>query len=266
MISASKKVVVITGGSSGIGKAAAKLFAARGYTVCELSRSGCDSDKIRHISADMTDESSVNAAFSLIEQEYGKIDILICNAGWGISGAVEFTDIEKAQRLFDVNFFGVLRCVKAAVPIMRRQRSGRIVCLSSVAAPLAIPYQAFYSASKAAVNDLVLAMRCELRQFGIKVSAVMPGDARTGFTASRAKAHAGDDVYSGAISRAVSAMEKDELSGMTPESVAAKIYRAATVSHPRPFYVAGLKYRLFILLNRLLPTSTVNWIIGKLYG
>lgn len=266
MSSVSKQIVVVTGGSSGIGKATAELFAARGYTVCELSRSGKDTSTVRHISADMMDERSVTDAFAQVEREYGGIDILICNAGCGISGAVEFTEVANAQRLFDVNFFGVLRCVKAAVPIMRRQKGGRIVCLSSVAAPLAIPYQAFYSASKAAVNDLVLALRCELRQFGIRVSAVMPGDARTGFTESREKIHTGDDVYGGAISRAVSAMEKDERSGMPPEAVARKAYRAASVRRPRPFYVAGFQYRLFILLNRLLPTATVNWIIGKLYG
>ena len=266
MSSASKKLAVITGGSAGIGKAAAALFAQKGYTVCELSRSGRDSDGVRHITADVCDEESVNAAFRQIMDEYGRIDVLVCNAGWGISGAVEFTEVAAAQRLFDVNFFGTLRCLRAAVPILRRQGHGSIVCLSSVAAPLAIPYQAFYSASKAAVNDLVLALRCELRQFHVNVSAVMPGDAKTSFTASREKLHAGDDIYGGAIGRAVAVMEKDEQSGMGPEAVARKIYRAATAKHPRPFYVAGGKYRLFVLLNRLLPTGTVNRIIGLLYG
>ena len=265
MSSASERVAVITGGSAGIGRAAAALFAQKGYTVCELSRSGKDSDTVRHITADMCDEESVNAAFRRIMDDHGRIDVLVCNAGWGISGAVEFTAVADAQRLFDVNFFGTLRCIRAAVPILRQQRFGSIVCLSSVAAPLAIPYQAFYSASKAAVNDLVLALRCELRQFGVRVSAVMPGDAKTSFTASREKLHAGDDVYGGAIGRAVAAMEKDEQDGMGPEVVAKKIYRAATARHPRPFYVAGAKYRLFMVLDRLLPTGAVNRIIGMIY-
>ncbi len=266
MSSANKPVAVVTGGSSGIGKAAAARFAREGYTVYELSRSGADAGDVRHVTADMTDEASVDAAFRQILDACGKIDVLVCNAGWGISGAVEFTSVEDAKKLFDVNFFGALRCIRAVVPAMRAQQSGRIVCLSSVAAPLAIPYQAFYSASKAAVNDLVLALRCELRRFGIRVSGVMPGDAKTGFTASREKSEEGNEIYGGAIERAVSAMEKDEQGGMTPDAVAAKIWRAATVKHPRPFYVAGGKYRLFMVLNRLLPSSTVNWIIGKMYG
>ena len=266
MSSASERVAVITGGSAGIGRAAAALFAQKGYTVCELSRSGQDCDGVRHITADMCDEESVNAAFRQIMDDYGRLDVLVCNAGWGISGAVEFTEVAAAQRLFDVNFFGTLRCIRAAVPILRQQGFGSIVCLSSVAAPLAIPYQSFYSASKAAVNDLVLALRCELRQFHVRVSAVMPGDAKTSFTASREKLHAGDEIYGGAIGRAVAAMEKDERGGMGPEVVAKKIYRAATARHPRPFYVAGAKYRLFMVLDRLLPTGTVNRIIGLLYG
>ncbi len=266
MSSKNKPVVVITGGSSGIGKAAAALFAGRGCRTYELSRSGIDAENIRHITADMTDEQSVSDAVDRILSECGKIDIFVCNAGWGISGAVEFTETEAAQRLFDVNFFGVLRCIRKVVPVMRTQKSGRIVCLSSVAAPLAIPYQAFYSASKAAINDLVLALRCELRQFGVKVSAVMPGDAQTGFTANREKASEGDALYGGAIKRAVSAMEKDERGGMPPETVAKKIYLAATRKHPRPFYVAGAKYRLFVMIAKFLPTSLVNWIIGKMYG
>lgn len=266
MNSASKPVAVVTGGSSGIGKAAAELFAQNGYRTYEFSRSGSDSENITHITADMTDEQSVSAAVDRVMDECGKIDVFVCNAGWGISGAVEFTEVEAAKRLFDINFFGALRCIRKVVPILREQRSGSIVCLSSVAAPLAIPYQAFYSASKAAVNDLVLALRCELRQFGVRVSAVMPGDAKTGFTASREKTHIGDDIYGGAIERAVASMEKDERGGMPPEAVAKKIYLAATKKHPRPFYVAGAKYRVFVFVSKLLPTSFVNWAIGKMYG
>ena len=261
-----KPVAIITGGSSGIGKAAAALFAGKGYKVYELSRSGSGTETVRHLTADMTDEASVRAAVEAVLREEGRVDVLVCNAGGGISGAVEFTDTAAAQRLFDLNFFGALRCIRAVVPHMRQRRGGSIVCLSSVAAPLAIPYQAFYSASKAAINDLVLALRCELRQFGVRVSGIMPGDVRTGFTAMREKLHEGDELYGGAIGRAVAAMEKDEQGGMAPEQVAAKIYQAATAKHPRPFYVAGGKYRLFMVINRLMPASFINWAIGKLYG
>ncbi len=258
------KTAVVTGGSSGIGAATAALFAARGWHVYELSRHGSDVAGVTHLSADVTDSDSLKAAFDAVIAAEGRLDLLVNNAGGGISGAVEFTDIADAQRLFDVNFFGAVRCVQAALPYLRKTK-GRIVNLSSVAAPIAIPFQCFYSAGKAAINSLSMCLANELRPFGIKVSAVMPGDVRTGFTDARRKSTAGDDIYGSAISCAVSVMEHDERSGMPPQKVAAVIYKAALARRPKILYTAGGKYRLFVVIQKLLPATLCNRLVGAIY-
>jgi NAD(P)-dependent dehydrogenase (short-subunit alcohol dehydrogenase family) len=259
-------VVVVTGGSSGIGKSTAALFARQGCTVYELSRSGRDENGVTHITADVTSQAELRAAFAEIFVREGRIDLLVNNAGMGISGAVEFTDPVQAYRIFDVNFFGVFLCCREALPYLRQTPGARIINLSSVAAALPIPFQAFYSATKAAVNALTLALANELRPFGIRVSAVMPGDVHTGFTAAREKNEAGAALYGKSISSAVSLMEKDELSGMPPETVALTVLRVSRKRRPKPLYTAGAKYRLFVLLARLLPAGLSNWLVGKIYA
>ena len=208
------EIAVITGGTSGIGKATALCLREAGYTVYELSRREQGVEGLHHIRCDITDEDQVRAAVAEIIGQAGRIDVLINNAGFGISGAVEFTDTAEAQRLLDVNFFGMVRMNKAVIPHMRQAGRGRIVNLSSVAAPCPIPFQAYYSAGKAAVNAYTMALANELRPFGITVCAVQPGDIHTGFTAARVKTMAGDDVYQGRIGRSVQRMEHDEQTGM----------------------------------------------------
>ena len=258
------KTVVISGASSGIGAAAAAMFADAGYTVYGLSRRAGNDARVKYISADVCDEASVKAAFEKIADESKTVDILVNNAGMGISGAVEFTELADAKRQIDVNFFGMFNCVKAAVPLMRKN-GGRIVNTSSVAAVFSVPFQAFYSASKSAINSLTMALRGELKRFGISVCAVMPGDVKTGFTDARKKSAEGGDIYSGSIERSVAVMEKDERGGMTPEFVAGYIFRAATRKKVRPFYVAGFKYRVFCALGKLLPASVVSSVVGDMY-
>lgn len=256
-----QKTAVVTGGSSGIGRETVKLLAEKGYKVYELSRSGSGGNGATHITADMTDEASVRAAFSAISEQ--RIDLLVCNAGMGISGAVDYTRIDDARYLFNVNFFGAALAVSAARP---RLSGGRIIMLSSVAGLLPIPFQAYYSASKAAINAMVLCLRNELRRFDISVLAIMPGDVSTGFTAARKKSEQGDAEYGGSIKRSVGGMEKDEQNGMTPERLAAAIVRLAEKKRVRPFYSCGFKYKLFCALAKLLPRSLSNYIVGKMYS
>ena len=258
-------VAIVTGGSSGIGRAAAAMLAANGWRVYELSRSGVGAQGVEHITADVTDEGSVNAAVSEVVSREGRVDLLVNNAGMGISGPVEFTGERDARRIMDVNFFGQYHCARAVLPVMRAQGSGRIVCVSSIASPIAIPYQAFYSASKAAVSSLALALRNEVKDFGIKVCAVMPGDASTGFTDARKKSESGSGVYKNADS-AVASMEKDERGGMSPEAVARVIYKAAVARNPKPLYAAGGKYKAFLAVYKLLSARAAYWIVGKMYS
>lgn len=259
-------VILITGGSSGIGKATAQALLARGCTVYTLSRRDGNVPGVRHITADVTDEAAGQVAVRQVAEEAGRIDVLINNAGYGISGAVEFTDTLQAQRLFDVNFFGVVRVTRAVLPIMREQGGGRILNVSSVAAPMAIPFQTYYSASKAAVLTYSEALRNEVRPFGIRVGAVLPGDIRTGFTAAREKSAVGDDVYGGRIERSVSRMEKDEQNGLSTEYAGAFIAKMALRRRVKPQVVMGGLYRLAVIAGRLLPGSLVSWILGKMYA
>lgn len=261
-----KRVALVTGGSSGIGLCTCKALHEAGYTVFELSRREVKNDFATHVFGDVTKPESLVSAVKEIVEKAGSIDVLVNNAGFGISGAVEFTDTEDAKRLFDVNTFGMMNAAQAVIPVMRNQGGGRIINLSSVAAPLSIPFQAYYSASKAAVNALSLALANELRPFGISVTAVMPGDIKTGFTAAREKDHRGDDVYGGRIERSVSVMERDEQGGMSPEFAGLFLSKIAKKKRVKPFYVIGFKYKVFVLLSKILPASLVNRVVGLLYA
>ena len=193
------------------------------------------------------------------------IDVLVCCTGFGISGAVEFTALESAQRQLDVNFFGCVRAIQAATSYLRESK-GHIICISSVGGPLALPFQAFYSCSKAALNALTLALANELRPFGIRVCAVLPGDVRTGFTDAREKNDEGSELYGSTIEKSVASMEKDERGGMSPDRIAKKVWSLAGKKHPKPLSTVGLQYKFFLLLNKLLPTRLVNYIVGLLYA
>lgn len=258
------KTLLITGGSSGIGKAAVDLFADHGWLVYELSRHGVSHDNVHHIDCDVVKAVSVHMAVAQAFQEASHIDVVISNAGFGISGAIEFAKEDDIRHQMDVNFMGAVHLTQAVLPYLREQQGGLIIYTSSVAATLAVPYQAFYSASKAAINAMALALANEVRGFGIHVSVLMPGDVSTGFTAARAKSEDGAAVYTN-IRHAVSAMEKDEQAGMTPHKMAQCFWAIANKRNPAPLYVGGGVYRLLCFFDRLLPKRFVNWIEGRMY-
>ena len=261
-----KRNVLITGATSGIGLAMAKKFTAEGDRVYAIARREAElPEGAVFIPCDVTDPAACLEAVSSVKREAGGIDILINNAGFGISGAVEFTELEDARRQFEVNFFGMVNMTKAVLPVMRAAGGGRVINMSSVAAVTPIPYQTFYSASKAAINCYTMALQNEVRAFGVKVSALMPGDVKTGFTAARKKSSEGADVYP-ALDRSVRRMEHDEQNGMSPDQLAKRAYSISKKRSPKPLYSCGVSYRLFCVLAKLLPNRFVNWILGKLYG
>lgn len=260
---AKDKVVVVTGATAGIGRAAAAMFKARGARVVCLARRR--SEEFDSIQTDVTDRDAVNAAVSEIVKKYGRIDVLVNNAGMGISGAAEDTDQAAVRKIFELNFFGALNMVQAVVPVMRSQGGGCIVNVSSVAAELAIPFQSFYSATKAALSSLSAALRNELRPFGIKVTAVLPGDVKTDFTSSREKNAADGPAYGDRIAKSVAVMERDERNGMSPDVIAKLIVRGALEKNPPVSRVGGAKYVLLVRLAHILPKRLVSYILGKLY-
>ena len=263
----SKKIAIVTGGTSGIGRATALALQENGYTVYELSRRAEGMPDIRHIVADITKEETLQAAVEQVLAVEGRLDLVVNNAGFGISGAIEFTDTQEAQRLFDTLFFGMVRMNRCVIPLMRQQGHGRIVNISSVAAPVPIPFQAYYSAGKAAINAYTMALANELRPFGVTVCAVMPGDIKTGFTAARHKIIDGDDIYQGRIGRSVQRMEHDEQTGMDPVKVGRYIAAVAgrEGSH-HPLYATRIDYKFFVFLTKVFPARFLNWLIYQLYG
>lgn len=260
------QVALVTGGSSGIGRSTALALKQSGCTVYEMSRREKGCDDITHLIGDVTKEEQVKAAVDRIVQEQGRLDIVINAAGFGISGAIAFTDNEEAKRQFEVNFFGMVIVNRAVLPVFHKQGSGRIVNISSVAGPIAIPFQAYYSACKAAINAYTMALANEVRPYGITVCAVLPGDIATGFTAARQKSVAGDDVYGGRISRSVAVMEHDEQNGMRPEKAGRFIAKVARKKSKKPLYTIGFSYRLFVFLSKILPAQFLNYLVGLIYA
>ena len=261
-----KKVAIVTGGSSGIGRATAGALAREGCVVYEFSRREIPQEGVRHIRADVTREDEVRAAVSQILESQGRIDIVVNCAGFGISGAVEFTELADAKRQFDVNFFGCVTVNRAVLPVMRRQGGGRILLISSVAASAHIPFQAYYSASKAALESYACALANEVRPWRIAVTAVALGDIATGFTQARQKSFLGDDVYGGRIGRSVAGMEKDEEKGMSPDFVGNQIAKIAMKPKGKPLCTVGLTYKFLNLLCKYLPCRLRNFIVYRLYA
>ena len=258
-----KKVAVLTGGTSGIGMQTALALRDAGYTVYELSRRAQGVEGLNHLVADVTDEAAVkNAVDEIIERE-GRIDVLINNAGFGISGAVEFTKTEDAKRLFDTNFFGMVNMNRAVIPVMREAGRGRIVNIGSVAGQIPIPFQTYYSAAKAATNSYTMALANELRPYGVTVCAVQPGDIKTGFTKAREKSIDGDDIYGGRIGRSVARMEHDEQTGMEPSIAGRFIADVAMKKKVSPIYTIGASYSFLTFLTRFMSRKTMNKIIGS---
>lgn len=256
-------VVVISGGSSGIGLVTAERFAKHGHTVYELSRSGSGNERIRHIDCDVTDAAAIRAAVTAIGTAEGRIDLLISNAGFGISGPFAATPEADMLKQYDVNVFGAARLVNAAFPFLQAAGTGaRVLFVSSVAADIAIPFQTHYSASKAVLKMFALALDNEWKPLGIRALALLPGDVKTAFTDKRIKLE-GDPR----ADRSVAKMEKDEQGGGTPEAVAARIYQLmVTKKNPKVISSLGVKYKAVLLLFRLLPIRFSNYLIGRLYS
>ncbi|MBS1420223.1 MAG: SDR family NAD(P)-dependent oxidoreductase [Oscillospiraceae bacterium] len=261
-----ERVAIVTGGSGGIGRCTAQSLYKAGCRVYEFSRRENPGQGIIHITADVTDEAQVKAAVAQVLQREGRIDILVNNAGFGISGAAELTDSADSHAQLELNLFGMDNVTRAVLPAMREQGRGRIVCMSSIAGILPIPFQLWYSVSKAAINAYVLAMQNEVKPYGITLCAVMPGDIASGFTAARKKSAADESAYGGRVERSVALMERDERSGMSPEAAGAFVAKTALKNGGKPMLALGFSYKAAAMAAKLLPRRTSNWLVGRIYA
>jgi NAD(P)-dependent dehydrogenase (short-subunit alcohol dehydrogenase family) len=268
-----KKVILITGASSGIGQACAERLAQHGQAVYGTSRHASP-DGARQpaghtlLQLDVTDDASVARCVGQVMEREGRLDAVVNCAAHLLAGAVEDTQVAEARVSFETNFFGTMRVCGAALPIMRRQGSGHLVIFSSIAALISVPFQAFYCASKNALEDYAESLRGEVRPFGIRVVLIEPGDYRTGNTANRerTKASQGQTPYAAACARAVKVMETDERHAETPEPVAVLVERILATPSPRLRHMSGpFVEQLAVQLKKVLPESLFEWGIGKYY-
>lgn len=254
------KVALVTGASSGIGQATAELLAKAGYKVYGTSRRGGDASgrSFEMLPLDVISDASVQAAVQQLIQREGRIDLLVNNAGFGVSPAgAEESSIDQARAIFDTNFFGLIRMTRAVVPHMRQQGTGRIINMGSVLGFLPMPYMALYSATKHAVAGYSESLDHELRTQGIRVSVVEPAYINTPFDANLMKPDAPLDVYRD-IRTGVEKRVKEVLVGADgPEVVARTVLEAATAAHPKIRYAPGLAKRMRIL-RRFAPASVLD--------
>jgi len=258
-----KKVVFITGASSGFGLSLTKQLLDNGHIVYGIGRKDFELSNLNYEKCDVSDYTHVKNIVGQIIEKEGHIDIVVANAGIGISGPVEHTSIEDAKRIMDVNFFGVFHTIKAVLPHFRARNNGRIVVTSSIASYVPIPFQAFYSASKSAIDSLIVATRSEVIDYNIKITSIQPADAKTGFTNARTKSTNNEGYKT--CEKSIKAMEKGEQNGLTSDKVAKVMYKVCFKKHPPIRVVVGSKYKFLTGILKLLPARTREWAVRKFY-
>lgn len=265
MAQGSIKTAIVTGAASGIGLATAKSLQAAGYRVFGTSRKATvdAGGGTRMLVCDVTDEASIADMFETVFGETGRVDLLVNNAGFGISGPAEETSVAQAQAMFDVNLFGVIRTTQAVLPLMRAQKGGRIVNVSSVQGFIPAPYMALYGASKHAVEGYSESLDHEVRGQGIRVVLVEPAFTRTAFDQNLVQPDKPLDIY--AADRAGRSKFWNEVmkTADAPEVVAKVVVKAATAEAPKRRYAAGPKARQVSLLRRLVPARAFDKAIRK---
>ncbi len=251
------KVVLITGCSTGIGRDLAQRLAEAGYEVVATARQAETLEKTPaalKLSLDVTRPDSITRAVECTLQRFGRIDVLVNNAGYALRGAVEEVSVERVQQMFDVNVFGVMRMIQAVAPFMRQQRAGRIVNISSIAGKLSTPANGAYSATKFALEALSDALRVELAPFGIQVVLVEPGSIKTHFIAT-AEAHAQEIVSNPASPYQTLYQQSEQFAaGMRrnepgPEAVSRVIQQAIEAPKPKARYLAAVPFSARLVLH-----------------
>ncbi|ANL26810.1 short-chain dehydrogenase protein [Rhizobium phaseoli] len=264
MTDKNRSVALITGASSGIGLATAQSLVKAGYRVFGTSRKPvANRPGITMLICDVADEASVQAAIAEIVRQTGRLDLVVNNAGIGLIGGAEESSIAQAQRLFDVNVFGVARVANAVLPVMRKQKSGRIINMSSILGLIPAPYNAFYASTKHALEGYSESLDHEVRNFGIRVVLVQPGVTRTSFEENLTRADQPLPVYASERARSEALMRKWVETGDAPEVVADMVVKAATAKKPKLRYSAGKQSRQVRSLRRYLPERLVDSLLRK---
>lgn len=260
-----RPVAIVTGASAGIGEATARALHATGYQVFGTYRRppASRATGIDYLACDVTSDESVGAAVGEVLARAGRIDLLVNNAGVGLVAGAEESSLEQAKSLFDVNLFGVIRLTKAVLPTMRRQRTGRIVNISSVFGLMPAPFSALYAASKHGLEGYSESLDHEIRGSGVRVVLVEPANTRTAFESNLIQADQQLDVYQPARANAEAVMKDLIENADSPELVAEAVLKASTVANPRRRYTAGRTARQVSLLRRFVPESAFDKSLRK---
>ncbi|GAA4640036.1 oxidoreductase [Actinoallomurus vinaceus] len=259
-------VALVTGASSGIGRAAALALAQAGFQVVGTSRNAAGVtpvDGVRFLDLDVAGDASVAATVGQVIEWFGRIDVLVNNAGIGSAGAAEESSLAQDQRVFDINVFGVIRMTKAVLPHMRAQGGGRIINTSSILGFIPAPYMAVYAASKHAIEGYSESLDHEVREHGVRVLLVEPAVTNTGFEANAMQPDRPLPVYAEQRHITDQVMAEAFKDGDDPATVAKAIVAAATDPKPKLRYAAGPRAGRISTLRRVVPARAFDKQIRK---
>jgi short-subunit dehydrogenase len=263
------KVVLITGGSSGIGKSVGEFLKGKGFTVYGTSRNpqNYPDSQFPIVALDVIDNKSILNCIEEVISNEGKIDVLINNAGAGITGPIEEIPEAEIKRNFDTNFFGPINVIKAVLPKMRTQNSGLIINVTSIAGYMGLPYRGVYSASKGALELITEAFRMEIKGFNINMTNVAPGDFATNIAAGRYHAPVNNSSpYKKSYGNTLKLMDEHVHSGQDPLLMAKAIFKVINSKSPKVHYKVGEFMQKFsIVLKRVLPDKVYEKLLMNHY-
>lgn len=263
------KVVLITGGSSGIGKSVGEFLQNKGFKVYGTSRNPerYPESKFPIVALDVTKPETIDQCIEELLKSETRIDVLVNNAGAGITGPIEEIPDVEIKRNFETNVFGPIRVIKAVLPIMRNQNSGLIINVTSIAGYMGLPYRGIYSASKGALELITEAFRMELKDFNIHMTNVAPGDFATNIAAGRYHAPISEgSPYKAPYGNTLKMMDAHVDEGSDPKEMAEAIYKIITAKNPKVHYKIGAFMQKFsIVLKRILPDTLYEKLLMNHY-
>jgi NAD(P)-dependent dehydrogenase (short-subunit alcohol dehydrogenase family) len=265
------KVALITGGTSGIGRAICNVLHSKGIKVYGTGRKANHGDVLdgyRLVKCDVTKDASVKEAIDYVMEQEGRIDILVNNAGIGIAGSIEDSEIPEILNVFNTNVAGVLRMCKAVLPIMREQQSGYVINISSVGGLMGLPYRGIYSSSKSSVELLSEAMSMEVMKFGIKVVLIEPGDFKTSINQNRKVSEkTKNSIYKEEFDRIHEIINREVTEGEDPAKIGKLVWRIVNNPSPRVRYNTGdLMSKMALVIKRALPGRWFEAMVMKHYN
>lgn len=263
------KVILVTGASSGIGKSIATFLQSKGYKVFGTSRNpkNVEDFSFEIIALDVLKVETIDMAIDYIIKKEGRLDVLINNAGMGITGPIEDTPTDEMRAVFNTNLFGAIDVMKAVLPQMRKQKSGVILNVTSIAGYMGLPFRGLYSATKGALELVTEATSMEVKAFGIKVVNVAPGDFATNIAAGRYHTPVFENsAYREVYQSNLDLMDSHVSGGMDPVEMAKTVYKIINTDNPKIHYkVGGFMEKFSIVLKRILPDKLYQKILMNHY-